>query len=214
MPARTDQIDHWRKLHDDLGVEGASGHRPTADREVPRSRGWLDVLAPVLLLLLVSVPVAIAAPGDQRDGDDVTAARGEGSSIDLGQRNPEAGGSRQETAIVARNGNGGLVLRPSNTAKGGRAISATCDNDGLEAEDGCAVYVNKGQGAAASFRTQGSVPFAIRESNNGVVRHLNADMVDGKHASELTGGQGPAGPRGANGPQGPEGAQGERGPQG
>ena len=77
------------------------------------------------------------------------------------------------------------MLRPSNTAKGGRAVSATCDNDGQDAEDGCAVYVNKGTGAAASFRTQGSVPFALRETNTGRVPYLNADMVDGRHATEF-----------------------------
>jgi hypothetical protein len=124
--------------------------------------------------------------GDGGAGDpSVTAARGEGDPVDLGARNPRSGASSRETAIVANAGRGGLVLRPSNTAKGGRAVSATCDNDGTEAEDGCAVYVNKGRGAAASFRTQGSVPFALRDTNTGRVEFLNADMVDGVHASDF-----------------------------
>jgi hypothetical protein len=129
--------------------------------------------------------VAVAGTGDDDPG--VSAARGEGDAIALGERNPGSGASSRETAIVANAGNSGLVLRPSNTAKGGRAVSATCDNDGQAAEDGCAVYVNKGTGAAASFRTQGTVPFAIRDTNTGLVQHLNSDMVDGKHASEFLG---------------------------
>jgi len=47
--------------------------------------------------------------------------------------------------------------------------------------------VNKGTGAAATFRTQGTVPFAIRETNTGVVQHLNADMLDGQHAADFLG---------------------------
>jgi hypothetical protein len=133
---------------------------------------------------------ALAQGGGGGDGDGaadppVQAARGEGDPVDLGARNPRSGSSSRETAIVANAGRGGLVLRPSNTAKGGRAVSATCDNDGTEAEDGCAVYVNKGRGAAASFRTQGSVPFALRDTNTGRVEFLNADMLDGVHASDF-----------------------------
>jgi hypothetical protein len=138
---------------------------------------------------LLAVAVTSIAFADGGGGGDatVTAARGEGEPVALGERNPGSGESTRETAIVANAGNGGLALRPSNTAKGGRAISATCDNDGVTDEDGCAVYVNKGQGVAATFRTQGSVPFAIRETNNGLVQHLNADMVDGQHASNFLG---------------------------
>jgi hypothetical protein len=135
-------------------------------------------------MLTVAVS-SISFAGTAEDNPGVSAARGEGDPITLGDRNPGSGESTRETAIVANAGNGGLVLRPSNTAKGGRAVSATCDNDGQTEEDGCAVYVNKGTGAAATFRTQGSVPFAIRETNNGRVAHLNADMIDGLHASDL-----------------------------
>jgi hypothetical protein len=156
------------------------------ERRGPRRRNPLRELLLATAVLGVAVTsIAIADTG----GDDppVGAARGEGDPITLGDRNPGSGESTRETAIVANAGNGGLVLRPSNTAKGGRAISATCDNDGVTDEDGCAVYVNKGQGAAASFRTQGSVPFALRSTNNGMVQHLNSDMVDGKHAADFLG---------------------------
>jgi hypothetical protein len=131
--------------------------------------------------------LAIADSGDSGSGDlrQAGGAVRVGDPITLGERNPRSGGASGETSLVANAGNSGLVLRPSNTAKGGRAVSATCDNDGQAAEDGCAVYVNKGRGAAASFRTQGSVPFALRETNTGLVRFLNADMVDGRNASEF-----------------------------
>jgi hypothetical protein len=180
---------------------------PKPDAAAPRRDGRFLLVA-LLLVGLTATPFAIAQ--DDRRGD-VRDAAGEGRPVVLGERNPASGSAGRETAVVADAGNGGLAVRPSNTAKGGRAISATCDNDGTAPEDGCAVYVNRGTGAAATFRTQGTVPFAIRETNTGLVQHLNADMVDGKHASELTGAQGPAGPRGADGPQGP---QGPAGPQG
>ena len=159
--------------------------RKTQPAEPPsRGSGRFLIFTSIMLAVMVA-PLALAA--------------GEGRPIDLGKRNPSSGSANRETAIVVNRGSGALAVRPSNTAKGGRAISATCDNDGIAAEDGCAVYVNKGTGAAASFRTAGSVPFAIRETNTGLVQHLNADMVDGKHASELQGAKGDKGDPGDNG---------------
>ena len=158
-----------------------------AKRRRPRSRPPLThllIATAVLGTFLSSIAIAESGGG----ATDVRQAGGAarvGDAITLGERNPRSGGAGTETSLVADAGNGGLVLRPSNTAKGGRAVSATCDNDGTTEEDGCAVYVNKGQGAAATFRTQGSVPFAIRSTNNGRVQHLNADMVDGQHASNF-----------------------------
>src|SRR4051794_4892421 len=160
---------------------------PAADRAAPGPgphRGRLKHLLLTTSVLGVTVS-SIALAGEDSTDPRLTDARGEGDEIRLGERNPASGGSTRETAMVANAGSGGLVLRPSNTAKGGRAISATCDNDGVSDEDGCAVYVNKGTGAAATFRTQGTVPFAIRETNTGVVQHLNSDMVDGKSATDF-----------------------------
>ena len=151
-----------------------------------RSRGSLRssvVMAGLLVVTLSSI--AVAQSPDEESGPSASAAAGENRPIDLGTRNPGTGSSTKETAIVANVANGGLVVRPSNTAAGGRAISATCNNNGTAPEDGCAVYVNKGQGAAASFRTNGTVPFAIRDTNNGMVANLNADMLDGKNASDF-----------------------------
>ena len=158
---------------------------PTADarRRAPRRAPVRDLLLATMVLGIAVTSIAAAQNGGA--GPGISAASGEGDPVLLGERNPGSGGSTRETAIVANAGDGGLVLRPSNTAKGGRAVSATCDNDGTTDEDGCAVYVNKGQGAAATFRTQGSVPFAIRDTNTGLVRFLNSDMVDGKSASDF-----------------------------
>jgi hypothetical protein len=132
----------------------------------------------IFALAATSIALASGEPSGK-------AARGEGDELLLGKRNPSSGEATHETAVVNNEGSGGLVIRPSNTAKGGRAISATCDNDGTAAEDGCAVYVNKGTGAAATFRTSGTVPFAIRDTNTGLVQFLNADRLDSLHASEI-----------------------------
>ena len=167
----------WRERYPEPPRRPAA--RPRARRAPVR-----HLLFATAVLAIAVTPIAFAGSGDGGDRS-VSAARGEGNAVRLGERNPGSGESRRETAIVANAGKGGLVLRPSNTAKGGRAVSATCDNDGTAAEDGCAVYVNKGKGAAASFRTQGSVPFALRDTNTGLVQYLNADMVDGHHASEF-----------------------------
>ena len=181
----------WRERYEpDERAARAGAGAPRSGRPTVR-RGSLRYLLVATGLLATTVAAATAAEsgGGERSGADasVAAAQGEGDPIDLGDRNPSSGGSARETAVVADVGNSGLVLRPSNTAKGGRAISATCDNDGQAAEDGCAVYVNKGTGAAASFRTQGSVPFALRETNTGRVPYLNADMLDGLHAGSFLG---------------------------
>ena len=182
--ARRDQAGldaDWERAWRDRYPQAA---QPSAVPAAAPQRGRLKHLLLTTSVLGVTV-TSIAIAGEDSTNPRLTEARGEGDEIRLGERNPSSGESTRETAIVANAGSGGLVLRPSNTAKGGRAISATCDNDGLSDEDGCAVYVNKGTGAAATFRTQGTVPFAIRETNTGVVQHLNSDMVDGKHATEF-----------------------------
>ena len=187
-----DRIDEkaWERAW--IARYGAGPRKPAARAREGR-RGarrppitHLLIATAALASLLSSLAIAESGSGTS----DVRQAGGAarvGDPITLGERNPRSGGAGEETSIVADAGNGGLVLRPSNTAKGGRAISATCDNDGVTEEDGCAVYVNKGQGAAATFRTNGSVPFALRSTNNGLVRYLNSDLVDGKSASDFLG---------------------------
>lgn len=177
-PQGADSQREWERAWSER-YETAPSRSPA--RKASRRRPLRDLLFASMVFAVTVSSIAVAQGGDPA----VAPARGEGDAISLGERNPGSGESERETAIVADAGSGGLVLRPSNTAKGGRAVSATCDNDGTASEDGCAVYVNKGTGAAASFRTQGAVPFALRETNTGRVQFLNADMVDGRHASEF-----------------------------
>ena len=179
-----DRIDEaaWERAWSARYEKAGPGSPASTRGRRHRPLGHLLAATGVLGILISSIAIADSGPGDVRQAGGAARV---GDPITLGERNPRSGGAGAETSIVADAGNSGLVLRPSNTAKGGRAVSATCDNDGQAAEDGCAVYVNKGTGAAASFRTQGRVPFALRETNTGLVRFLNADMVDGRSASEF-----------------------------
>ena len=122
--------------------------------------------------------VAVCAP--------IAVAQGQGGPINLGTRNPNTGtGATQETAIVANIGNNGQSTRQSNNAKGGRAAGYGCDNDGTQEINACANYVNRGLGPAAAFRTRGTIPFVIRDTNRGRVANLNADLLDDKQASDF-----------------------------
>ena len=136
---------------------------------------------------VLAIAIASAAFAKAGDGGAPTAgaARDEGDPVALGKRNPRSGTSSKETAIEAKLGKSGLVLRTANAAKGGRGLSASCNNSGTDADDGCGVFLNKGTGVAATFRTDGAVPFAISETSTGLVQHLNADTVDGLHASDF-----------------------------
>jgi hypothetical protein len=108
-------------------------------------------------------------------------------AIQLGERNPAGGtGATQETAIVANIGNNGQSTRQSNNAVGGRAAGYGCENNGTQEINACANYVNRGMGPAAAFRTRGTVPFVIRDTNRGLVANLNADLLDGKEAADFS----------------------------
>ena len=132
------------------------------------------------LALATVVLVAVSAP--------IAVAQSQGGPINLGTRNPSSGtGATQETAIVANIGNNGQSTRQSNNAKGGRAAGYGCDNDGTEEINACANYVNRGLGPAAAFRTRGTVPFVIRDTNRGRVANLNADLLDDKQATDFLG---------------------------
>lgn len=148
--------------------------RPSNRRSRPPA--WLrtrSVLVASVVLAVLVAPIAVGATGNQ---------------ISLGGRNPSSGpGATGETAIVANIGNNGQSTRQSNNAKGGRAAGYGCDNDGKAEINACANYVNRGQGPAAAFRTRGSVPFVIRDTNRGLVENLNADLLDDKHASDFLG---------------------------
>jgi hypothetical protein len=171
----------WRRFDAKAWAEQQSAPAKSPRRSDRKRSGhgatFAQMGAAWVIFALGVTSIALASGGGS-DNPSATAAKGEGKSVLLGKRNPKSGEATHETAVVNNEGGNGLVIRPSNTAKGGRAISATCDNDGTNPDDGCAVYVNKGTGAAATFRTSGTVPFAIRDTNTGVVKSLNADRVD------------------------------------
>src|SRR5919107_724727 len=132
------------------------------------------------LALATVVLVAVSAP--------LAVAQSQGGPINLGARNPSSGtGATQETAIVANIGNNGQSTRQSNNAKGGRAAGYGCDNDGTAEINACANSVNRGLGPAAAFRTRGTIPFVIRDTNRGRVANLNADLLDDKQATDFLG---------------------------
>jgi hypothetical protein len=132
------------------------------------------------LTFATGVLVAVSAP--------IAVAQSQGGPINLGARNPSGStGATQETAIVANIGNNGQSTRQSNNAKGGRAAGYGCDNDGTQEINACANYVNRGAGPAAAFRTRGTIPFVIRDTNRGRVANLNADLLDDKQASDFLG---------------------------
>jgi len=107
-------------------------------------------------------------------------SRQAGDAVELGRRNPSSGSVPAETAIVANSGNSAFALRLTNNPPGGRANSSTCTNDATDPTAGCHVYVNKGKGIVASFRSAGSgvAPFAVRNTNDGMVASLNSPFVN------------------------------------
>lgn len=180
-PARGESHAVWERVWRD-------GCDPPARRRQSPARSPRALLRDLLFattVLAIAVASAAFAGGGDGGGPSAGAARDEGDPVALGKRNPRSGTSSKETAIEAKLGKSGLVLRTANTASGGRGLSASCNNSGTDADDGCGVFLNKGTGVAATFRTDGAVPFAIRETSNGLVQHLNADRVDGLHASDF-----------------------------
>lgn len=130
-----------------------------------------------LLLAAICLAVVVAP---------IAVAQSEDEPIVLGERNPSGGaGATEETAIVANIGNNGQATRQSNNAVGGRAAGYGCENNGTEEINACANYVNRGTGPAAAFRTRGTIPFAIRDTNRGRVANLNADLLDDREAADF-----------------------------
>jgi hypothetical protein len=139
---------------------------------------WLKRQDVRYLLLAATCLAVVVAP--------VAVAQNSGQPIVLGERNPSGGtGSTTETAIVANIGNNGQATRQSNNAVGGRAAGYGCENNGTEEINACANYVNRGTGPAAAFRTRGTIPFVIRDTNRGRVANLNADLLDDKEAADF-----------------------------
>ena len=130
------------------------------------------------LILAATCLAVVVAP--------IAVAQNSGEPIVLGERNPSGGmGATSETAIIANIGNNGQATRQSNNAVGGRAAGYGCENNGTDEINACANYVNRGTGPAAAFRTRGTIPFAIRDTNRGRVANLNADLLDDREASDF-----------------------------
>ncbi len=178
----------WHAVSERVWWDGsepsARGRRaPARSRRAPLRE--LLFATTVLAFAIASAAFAGAGDGGGGGGPSAGAARDEGDPVALGRRNPRSGTSSKETAIEAKRGKSGLALRTANKAKGGRGLSASCNNSGTDSDDGCGVFLNKGTGVAATFRTDGSVPFAISDTANGLVQNLNADRIDGLHATDF-----------------------------
>ena len=176
------------------------GYNHTPVRHEDRRGGWRDrvraaadvgvraagarqlraVLINAAILTLALAGFAVAQNADDGGKAHSAVSRRAGDAVELGRRNPSSGGVAAETAIVANSGNNALALRLTNDAPGGRANSSTCTNDGTDPTAGCHVYVNKGKGIVASFRSAGAgvAPFAVRNSNDGMVASLNSQFVN------------------------------------
>ena len=169
--------------------------RPGRDRGRSRTRAEAVVAAVggrraravvVNAFILALAVAALAVAQDTGNGNLGSAAsRERGDAVELGRRNPIRRAVGAETALVANAGGSRLALRLTNTASGGRANSSTCTNNGTAPTDGCHVYVNKGNGIVASFRSAGNgvAPFAVRETNDGRVDNLNSHYVNGNQVA-------------------------------
>jgi hypothetical protein len=163
------QAQAWRQVAEELGANAEPRRRR---RSILRRQDVRYLLLAASCLAVLVAPIAVA------QNEDVP--------IVLGERNPSGGaGANEETAIVANIGNNGQSTRQSNNAVGGRAAGYGCENNGMDEINACANYVNRGVGPAAAFRTRGTVPFVIRDTNRGRVANLNADLLDDREAADF-----------------------------
>jgi len=172
-PARDDEDRRggWRdglRATVDIGVRAAGARQLRA------------VLINAAILTLALAGFAVAQNAGDGGKAHSAVSRQAGDAVELGRRNPSSGSVPAETAIVANSGNSAFALRLTNNAPGGRANSSTCTNDATDPTAGCHVYVNKGKGIVASFRSAGSgvAPFAVRNTNDGMVASLNSQFVN------------------------------------
>lgn len=189
-----------------------------------------------VLVALVAAPLATAGQ-DEGSGSPRAVAAATGDALREGVRN---GTTTRETEIIGRfnataGPKGGYVTRQSNTQEGpnagGGAVYGCRGAQGGTAGGSapCLRATNLAAGYAFEFASQGDVvgllsvgdpsvanpgarPFTTNAT--GVATGLNADRVDGLHASELAGAPGPQGAEGPQGPPGEKGDQGDVGPRG
>ena len=175
-------MGHNDSRHEDRRGGWRDGLRATVDVGVRAAgaRQLRAVLINAAILTLALAGFAVAQNADGGGKAHSAASRRAGDAVELGRRNPSSGSVPAETAIVANSGNSGFALRLTNNAPGGRANSSTCTNDATDPTAGCHVYVNKGKGIVASFRSAGSgvAPFAVRNTNDGMVASLNSQFVN------------------------------------
>ena len=175
-------MGHNDSRHEDPRGGWRDGLRATVDVGVRAAgaRQLRAVLINAAILTLALAGFAVAQNADGGGKAHSAASRRAGDAVELGRRNPSSGSVPAETAIVANSGNSGFALRLTNNAPGGRANSSTCTNDATDPTAGCHVYVNKGKGIVASFRSAGSgvAPFAVRNTNDGMVASLNSQFVN------------------------------------
>jgi hypothetical protein len=159
-----------------LDWEEVAGAPPRPRTSRGRLRGARPAILTGVVLAAVAAPFGVAATGD---------------ALREGVRN---GTAQRETKIIASHD--GAATRQSNTGRGLAAVYG-CRRGSAE----CTRHVNLRGGPAATFVTRGNVPFSV-DDNDGLVRNLNADKVDGLDAAQLRGQTGPQGPAGPAGPQG------------
>lgn len=143
----------------------------------------VTLLAAAVVAVLVAAPLAMSA--------------GEGDALRGGERNPRGGSSTEltrETGIIASNRTYGT--RQSNKGSGGGAIYG-CRS--TSAATPCVKANNLSSGLAFTFTTNGGPVGGIIQTNaadgskvkpfqtnaTAVADGLNADRVDGRHASEI-----------------------------
>jgi hypothetical protein len=174
-----------------------AGRRGLTSRLRGAGRGRLVLLAAIVIGLLAA-PFAVAAGtgrallgGERNPGFDTTSA--------LTRETQIVGDIAQGQGGVAT-GTGGFTTRQSNKSdSGGGAIYGCRAKAGTEA---CVAANNLANGSAFRFQANGDAP-AVGEirfgtsinalvdkppfatNGTGLVKNLNADMVGGKHASDL-----------------------------
>jgi hypothetical protein len=182
---------HHRPVRDEDGRGGWRENVRVAANVGVRAAGARRLRAVLINAAILTLALAAFAVAQNADGGGKARSAQVGDTVELGRRNPSSGGVAAETAIVANRGSNALALRLTNDAPGGRANSSTCTNDATDPTAGCHVYVNKGKGVVASFRSAGAgvAPFAVRNTNDGMVGNLNSQYVNNNQVACPTGTQ-------------------------
>lgn len=140
-------------------------------------------------------------------GSSFAGAAGEGTDVEIGERNPNRGAASKETQIIANTGVNTYGTRQSNLGKGGGAIYGCRAAQGTNPADpklttACVRVNNLSNGEAFQFQSnlgtvigvfQSGGNFAVANPNaapfitnaTGVATGLNADKLDGRDAEQI-----------------------------